>query len=220
MAELDDGLLHFVEALLAAEKKRKVEPRFRVTFAEVDVLVIFPFGGGGVFFLFGDARINPVFAGRIHSCNGLRLCAGLLLAAADDAGCYHIELRQIEPGIHVFRIQLYRALEFSANLSGQILPRTGNLPDPLFRRTRAPAKDGNGCCSDQARPLFCRTIPRDPNLRARNKRGRAGWTIPRPPERKRDGHSTRRWPHRPGRPPASPGQSPLRWRSTRPQYTK
>ena len=72
-----------------------------------------------IFLLFGDARINPVFAGRVQGGNGLRLLAGFLLSAADNAGRCQIEFGQIEPGVHVFRIQLHGALKFSANFSGQ-----------------------------------------------------------------------------------------------------
>src|SRR5208337_2920660 len=103
LAELDDGLLHFVKALLVAEKNRQVEPGFRVAVAELDVLAILPFGGGGVFLPFGDAGVNPVFTARVHAGDGPRLFAGLLLTPAEDAGRGIIDLRQIEPGIYVFR---------------------------------------------------------------------------------------------------------------------
>src|ERR1019366_8245836 len=85
LAELDDGLLHFVIAFLVTEEDSQVEPSFRVAVAEVYVLAILPFGGGGVFLLFGDASVNPVFTARVHGCDELRLFAGLIFAAADNS---------------------------------------------------------------------------------------------------------------------------------------
>ena len=53
--------------------------------AEVDVLVIFTLGGGGIFFLFRDASVDPMLSARIHRGHGLSLFAGLLYASAHDA---------------------------------------------------------------------------------------------------------------------------------------
>ena len=60
-----------------------------------------------------------MLAGRVQSRNELRLITRLVLAATDDAGRFEVEFRESEPCIHVVRIQLHRALKFSANLASE-----------------------------------------------------------------------------------------------------
>src|SRR6266849_8918723 len=114
------------------EKEREVQPRFRVTLAEVDVLAIFPLGGGGILFLFGDAGVDPMLAARVHGSDELRLLAGLLLAPADDSGRCDIELSQVESCFNVFRIQLPSTFELSPRFSGQARRAKEICPIGLF----------------------------------------------------------------------------------------
>src|SRR5271157_3735340 len=87
--------LHIVQAVVAEKKTSEVNPGAAQRLVGGDGGAIFAFRRSGVVVFRGNASGNPVRQSGIKWRNGVGLGTGLVLAAADNARSFEIELSEI-----------------------------------------------------------------------------------------------------------------------------
>jgi len=169
--------------------------------AEVDVLAIFPFRGGGVFLLFGNAGVHQCSRAGFLERQWIALARAPSARRRDDGGRFGVELRQDRAGHDVVWTESHRPFKFSRTFPASRAAVTKFARSAFSPYTRPSQRWNPPLLGSERHRFSARGFRALPNPRARSKRGRASWKNWHPAPKK-DGHSTRQWLHRP-RPAAS-----------------
>src|SRR5579872_3641387 len=111
-------VLHLTETPTPPIKLGQTHPWSRTPPAHTNCISVIALRLIPIIVLLGDMRLYQISLRRIQSSQFYGLPLGLILATADNARSFNVEVREISAGFAATRIQTYGSFELVANLLG------------------------------------------------------------------------------------------------------